>query len=183
MGDRYQFPALVGLARAKFIAAIADDDFGIEGLVAAIDVVYNTTPDCDDGLRKHGVFAAQKQISQLKQLASFKSIFEKYIGFSWDFGLEYKARKTVWCIGCRSESKLPLSCACGFHGLCGNVKSCNGLEWASLKCSACKRVGQLIRDEPCEEDEVRITSIVKSASLSGIQASSSTHKRKKRKSM
>ena len=182
MGDRYQFPALAELAKAKFVAAIADVNFGFEDLVAAIDVVYSTTPDTDDGLRKHVVYKAQSNTPQIKQIASFKSVFEKYVGFSWDFALEYNSRYFVWCTGCQSHSKLPQPCTCGFHGLCGSLKACNELNWALLKCSVCKKMGLLIRDEPHEEDEVRITSIAKSASLPIIQESSQTTKTKKRKS-
>jgi hypothetical protein len=167
MGDRYQLPILSGLARAKFVASIDEPGFTLEELVAAIDVVYNTTPDGNDGLRKHVVYRAQSHMQQLKKLDSFKEIYEKYVGFSWDFGMKYRACRTVWCTACLSESKLPASCQCGFNGLCENTKICNELDWASLKCTSCKRTGQLIRDEPNDDDEVAITGTAKSKSVQG----------------
>jgi hypothetical protein len=127
----------------------------------------NTTPDGNDGLRKHVVYRAQSHMQQLKKLDSFKEIYEKYIGFSWDFGTKYQACRTVWCAACLHESKLPAGCQCGFNGLCENTKTCNELDWASLKCTSCKRTGQLIRDEPNDDDEIAITGTAKSKSVQG----------------
>jgi hypothetical protein len=154
MGDKYQFAALVELARSKFVTAIDDENFDLEDLVAAIDIIYSTTPDTDYGLRKHVVYRAQNNIQQLKQMPSFKEVFEDHVSFCWDLATEFKARKNVWCIGCEQESKLPAACTCGFHGFCGDLKACKELDWGALKCSHCKRVGQIIRDQPVDNDEV-----------------------------
>lgn len=185
MGDKYQFAALMELARSKFVAAIDETDFTLDDLVAAIDVVYSTTPDSDYGLRKHVVYKAQSQMQQLKQLPSFKEIFEKYVGFGWDIATEFKARKSVWCVSCAQESKLPVACTCGFHGFCGGLKACNELDWVSLKCSRCKRGGQLVRDQPRDDDEVTIilTRETQSAPTSTSTFEPPAKRGKKRKSM
>lgn len=156
MADKYQFAALSELARMNFVAAIDENTFTLDDLVDAIDVVYATTLDSDYGLRKHLVYKAQTHLQQLKQLPSFKMVFEKYVGFGWDMATEYKARKSVWCMNCHQESKLPAQCTCGFHGFCRGLKACNDLDWASLKCSRCKRGGKIIRDQPRDDDEVTI---------------------------
>jgi len=182
MGDRYQFPTLVDLARTKFIASMNEPGFTLDDLVTAIDVVYSTTIDTDDRLRKHVVYRAQCYMQELKNLDNFKEVYEKYVGFSWDFGLNYRHCKTVWCAACGANSKLPSACLCGFHGLCQNLKLCNELDWSGLKCTSCKRVGQLLREEPRDDEGVQFTGMGKSKSLPN-SPNGATSPRKKRKSM
>jgi hypothetical protein len=153
MGDSYEFPSLSALAKSKFVAAIHVPGFSLEDLVSAIDVVYSTTPDENDGLRKHVVYMAQARMQDIKKLESFQNVYEKYVGFCWHFGLEYGARKTVWCASCQMNSKLPTTCSCGFHGLCGTLKACNELNWVALKCSVCKKAGCLVREKPNDDDD------------------------------
>jgi hypothetical protein len=185
MGDKYRFAALVELARSNFVATLSAANFFLEDLVAAIDIVYSTTPDSDYGLRKHVVYKAQSQIHRLKQMPAFKEVFEKYVGFGWDMATEYKARKTVWCIGCEHESKLPVACTCGFHGFCGGLKACNELDWLSLKCAHCKRIGQIVREKPHDDDEMTI--VLRPKAQSAPTSPSTTEppatRSKKRKSM
>ena len=184
LGDRYGFAALVELATSKFVAAIDEADFNLSDLVAAIDIIYSTTPDTDYGLRKHVVYRAQNNIQQLKQMPSFKEVFEKHVGFCWDLATEYKARRNVWCVGCEQESKLPVTCTCGFHGFCGGLKACKELNWSALKCSHCKRVGQIIRDQPLDSDEISLilTPKTQSAPTSPSIMESPATRGKKRKS-
>jgi hypothetical protein len=152
----------------------------MEDIVKAIDIVYSTTPDSDDGLRKHIVFKAQSNIQDLKRLDSFARVYEDYFGFSWDFGLEYGGRKKLWCMACNHDSKVPGSCNCGFHGLCGNLKSCNEMDWNALKCTNCKKVGNLIRDKPSEDDDVIIVMSGKRHSLPAVSKTPASKKRKSR---
>lgn len=180
MADRYEFPLLSALAKSKFVAAIHEPGFSLEDLVSAIEAVYSTTPDENDGLRKHVVYMAQSHMQAIKNLDSFVAVYEKFVGFCWDFGLEYGARKTVWCPSCQMKSKIPASCSCGFHGLCGTLKACTESSWATLKCSVCKKAGALVREKPNEDDDL---SIVGGGKRETSPASSmETRSAKKRKS-
>lgn len=169
MGNAYDFPLLTALAKSKFVVAMHAPEFSLQDLVSAIDIVYATTPDENDGLRKHMVYLAQTCMQEIKKLDSFKTVYEKYIGFCWAFAFEYGARKTVRCANCETKSKIPTNCTCGFHDLCGTSKACNDSSWVALRCSVCKKIGSRIRVMPDADDDV---SIVGGGKRRGLPASS-----------
>lgn len=178
MADIYQFPVLSTLAKWKFVACINEPNFAMEDIIKAIDIVYSTTPDSNDGLRKYIVFKAQSNIQNLKKLESFARVYEDYFGFSWDFGLEYGGRKRLWCMACNHDSKIPSSCSCGFHGLCGGSRSCNEMDWSALKCTNCKKGGQLVRDKPSDDADDVVVMSEKRRSLPAISQPPASRKTK-----
>lgn len=152
LSDKYDVSSARALATAKFKARICAEDIKSDEVLAATKIIYNTTPWNDDGLRKHVVYYAQKNMFQILK----KPVFQEMMAdpdFAWDFGTKYASRAHVWCPKCLAWTNISVVCECGFNQLCDASEACKVQDWALLKCSHCKKHGQLLRNEPSEDDD------------------------------
>jgi len=163
LADRFDIPSLQMGAADRFVACIQMPELSHDALLDTIDLVYAPTrlqlplslscfTSSENTLRKHAVFQAQCRILQLRRLPRFLDLFASTPSFAIDFATKYAARQHVWCMACKGWSRIPGTCTCGFNGMCGKNRLCDGgPSWGTLRCHACHQAGMLVRDEPVDE--------------------------------
>ena len=176
MSDKYNLRGLKFIPAFKFATTINKKEFTAEQLGEAIGIVYSTTPDCDNGLRKWVVYRAQRAGRLVEDYEGFQDLVKTNGEFAWDYATKYARQNQVWCPDCKQYTDL-VDCECGFSGLCGD-EICNEQDWGRLECCKCQIAGRLQREEPKEDQELEAFDRDK-ASASWIRKSPRSRKKRR----
>jgi hypothetical protein len=145
LADRFEIGTLKADAAAQFVADLRSKDFSIADLIAAVEIVYTTTPETDSGLRKWVVYRAQ-QVEELGRHDGFEAVMKGFLDFAYDFATKYARANHLWCSHCKDTVEL-VECRCGFWGMCGDP-ICKTEVAAALMCTRCGLWGKLRREIP-----------------------------------
>jgi BTB/POZ domain len=154
MSDRFEILSLKSFSATRFGAELRSKHFRVADLVAAIDLVYTTTPEHDDGLRKWVVYRAQRNERELARYDDFIAVLKKQPDFAWDLARKYAKANYVWCTHCKHTIDLA-DCRCGLSGMCGGP-ICVDIPVKSLSCTRCKTKGNLQQEIPRVEGNVML---------------------------
>ena len=89
VGDKYGIHGLKGMASEKFAATfkrLAKQPFSsisVQALAIVIRRVYDSTPESDNGLRRHVLGFAKQQLKHLLALEEFKTVLAEIPEFSY----------------------------------------------------------------------------------------------------
>jgi hypothetical protein len=154
VADRFEVPILKAVSLASFVSELRSNTFSIADLVAAIEVVYITTPENDIRLRKWVVYRAQQFSHELIRHAGFQAAFETHPDFAWDFATKYAKANYLWCTQCNDTIDLT-ECRCGFSAMRGDPL-CNAGVMSVLPCMHCNNLDTLQREVPRLEGNVAL---------------------------
>lgn len=171
LADRLDIPRLRQDSVDWIVGETYSDQFTLEDLIQATEMVYGVTPDTrDHQLRKVVVYAAQCCKKQLFKLDRFKTLMQANVSFGFDFATKYAHRNYVYCPNCHEDIDLR-ECTCGMNGLCG-YRLCSSQSWAELRCTSCGRTGHLRRErgQSMEAEEDIGSKAVKAVSVVGAKA-------------
>ncbi len=151
VADKFECESLKEACKNAYVRALRRR-FSIPDFISSINVVYETTPEADTGLRKWAVFVAQGYKPVLQAHPGFKALFTSKPDFSWDLATAYAEDQVFWCTECEEETLQPHGCICGQNGMCLKT-SCTG-EVSDFSCPECHstcvqpRSLSLLSDDP-----------------------------------
>ena len=119
IGEKYAVKDLKGLSAARFLAHI--EEAPMSNLFALVDIIYDSTPESDNLLRKWVVWRIQVSKKSIDESNILSMLVHKQYDFARDLITKYAARNYVWCPDCRSYIDLT-QCRCGWSGLCGQER-------------------------------------------------------------
>jgi len=143
IAEKYAISDLRALSIERFLAEI--EKASIPNLLALIDIIYDSTPECDNLLRKWVVWRIQISKKSFDESNTLGMLVHKQPDFAEDLVTKYAARNYVWCPDCEAYVDL-VQCCCGWSGLCGYPACMIGSpkgDLTALMCTICKASGQL----------------------------------------
>jgi hypothetical protein len=144
LADKYGCPSLKHDCQQAYIKTL-QGDFSLADFISSINVVYETTPEGDDGLRKWAVWVAQGYSDMLQLQPSFKGLIMSRGDFCWDLTTKYQRVNRFWCTSCNESSSSNMSsCSCGNSGICRKTVACETTQIVALRCSNCRTAGRIV---------------------------------------
>ena len=143
IAEKYGIRGLEDLSARRFLATIKTTSMA--NLLALVEIVYESTPENDDRLRKWIVWRIQTTKKSLKDSDKVVALVHQHHDFANDLISKYAARNYVWCPDCQAYIGLE-QCRCGWSGMCGEA-SCTSRsperDLESLNCTRCGATGRL----------------------------------------
>jgi BTB/POZ domain len=143
MAEKYAISDLRDLSVKRFLAEI--EGTSMSNLLALIDIIYDSTPESDNLLRKWVVWRIQILKKSFDESNTLAMLVHKQPDFAQDLVTKYAARNYVWCPDCKEYVDL-VQCRCGWSGLCGYPACMIGSpkgDLTTLVCTICKAGGKL----------------------------------------
>ena len=141
VADKFECESLKDDCQNAYIRALYGS-FSILDFISSINVVYETTPETDIGLRKWAVFVAQGYKAMLQSHPSFKALFMSRPDFSWDLATAYTEDREYWCTVCEADTLRDYECICGHNGICLGNDDCTA-ERSEFWCPECEEWGRV----------------------------------------
>lgn len=143
IAEKYVIRELKDLSVSRFLAEI--EKTSMSNLLALIDIIYDSTLESDNLLRKWVVWRIQVSKKSVDESNILVTLVHKQHDFAQDLITKYAARNFVWCPDCQTYVDL-VQCRCGWSGLCGerlcmtaSPKRC----LQELVCTLCDTHGRL----------------------------------------
>jgi hypothetical protein len=138
VAEKYECPDLKELCRNAYIRSLSGQ-FSTSDFISSIHVVYETTPETDEGLRKWAVIVSQGYKSRLQLHPSFKALFTSRPDFSWELTTAYTEVKNYYCGNC--EKNVPCGktgCICSHSSVSGQINPRDSQQDGMIWCPHCR---------------------------------------------
>jgi hypothetical protein len=138
IAEKYAIKDLKDLSFVRFLPEIGKTP--MSNLLAVIDIIYDSTPESDNSLRKWVVWRVQVSKKSIDESNTLVTLVHKHHDFARDLITKYAARNYVWRPDCKAYVDL-VQCRCGWSGLCGEQICMTGSLKRCLKSLVCTLCG------------------------------------------
>ena len=134
IADKYNCRSLKNTCEQAYVGQLSTQT-SFRDFIHSVNIIYETTPVGDKGLRKWAVWFSQSYKEAIQIHPGFESLFRSRADFAWDYATNYQNIGRYWCEKCTKYAQpSQRECCCGASGMCKGGQACS----ASVpKCYTC----------------------------------------------